>query len=743
MQVILTLSRRQISIIASLALAGIVVGGFLFWTNRWQVGRRAVEIADPSIRRWALKEARRLSDGVYQLSASTIRVDVDRRRIGIDTILVVTDPIANSKRAEPLPSVNLRFRNCSLEGIDLDRLTSRAGLQISRVGCDSVTLIAEVPAPSATSRASHPNDSTSFLALQKNLDLPREIPFVRIDTLTFPQVRLALGISGRSGRRTAVAFDRLAVRLDSLHYDPKEPASKRSTLFSRDVTVTLDGFEGSHESATRLSLNHLAANLAHGTVLLDGLAYEPLPGGLTDSLGFTALSVGRLALHGVDWRAFLTEGNIAVTRMNLDTASITVPIGGPPTPDAPVTYGGNRTIEATLRALDRSIRLDTFSLASFHVIGKAAGRRDSAITSVEMLSLAHLQYDNDSASWANAFPIGPVTLAASGITRHNATDELSLRRLEVDVPASRVVAENLHVAPIGNDAAFLRRNRYRSGRTALDVAKVEIMGAELREYLRNGNYHIRRADVQGLSLDVMSDKGKPSAPGQIRHQMPQAALRSLGLRIHADTVMVAGRLQYRERDAAAPKPGVLTFERLRATLLNVSTDPAKMTDSTPLVVRVDSRLMGTGALHFEAEIPLLSPSFRMRWRGSLGAMDAEDFNRLIVDATGVKFIRGHINGVRFNATVSDGVSRGTVAPRWQGLGIEIPSIAREQTNLLGKLKRAVAKFAANAFMVRDDNPDKDKPPLDGTIDRRWTAAETLPQFIWFSLRDALLPLMKL
>ncbi len=740
---LLKLTHRGLTIGAGVVLLLVAVGGYLIWSNRWLVGRRAVAIVDPAIRRWAAKEVRRLSDGAYQLTASTIRVDTEHRKIAIDTIVVVTDPVANSKRKEVLPSVTLRFRNCSLDGIDLDQLTAGRGLHVSRAGCDTVALVAEVPTPSAPARVATASDSSSFLTLQKNIDLPREIPFVKVDTLAFPQVRLALGISGRSGRRTAVAFDRLTVRLDSLHYDPKEPVSQRSTLLSRDVTVTLDGFEGSRESSTRLALHHLSASLAQGTVQLDGLIYEPLPGGLSDSLGFSALSVGRLALRQVDWRAFLTRGDVAVGRMNLDSGSITVPIAHRGKPDEPASFGDDRTVAATLRALGRSIRLDTFALTALRVVEAHLRAGDSAVTRIDSLSLAHLRFDTDSATWAGPLPVGPATLTARGISRRNNTDELSLARLAIDLPAGRVIAEGLHVAPRGNDAAFLRRTRYRSGRTALDVGRVEVLGAQLPEYLREGRFNIRRANISGLALDVMSDKGKLPAPGKSHHRTPQAALRALGLQIHADTVVATGRIQYRERDSMAPVPGVLTFEGVKATLLNVSTDPQQMSDATPLILRADARLTGAGALHFEAEIPLLAPEFRMKWRGSLGDIDATAFNRLIVDATGFRFTRGHISSVRFNATVSNGVANGTVIPRWEGLGIEVPGISRDQTNLLGKLKRAVVKFAANAFVLRDDNPSSGKPALDGTISHRWTAEETLPQFIWFALRDALLPLLKL
>lgn len=741
-------SSRFSRLTIGLAIAAIVLGGagLFAWINRWQVSRRAVEIADPVVRRWATKEVARLSEGAYRLTASTIHVDAARRRIGIDTVIVITDPVANAKRREPLPSMTLRFRNCALEGIDLQRLAQGRGLHVTRTGCDTVILVAEVPTPTGATSTS---DSGGFLTLRRNLDLPRNVPFVRIDTVAFPQVRLALGIGGRSGRRTAVAFDRLAVRFDSLHYDPKEPLAKRSTLLSRDATVTLEGFEGTQELANRLAIRRLFASLGRRTIELDGLKFEPIPGGFSDSLGFTALAVERLHVRDVDWRAFLTRGDVHVGAMRVDTASLHVSAGSVPPGGAKALKAAAlavphapRTVEGVLRALDRAIRLDTFQLTALSLIEGGAPARDSAVTTIAELAVLGARFDNDSALWASALPVGPLQVDARRVVRRTATGTLSLARLGVDVASGRIDADSLHVGPLGDDAAFLRRQRWRRSRSVLDVGHAAITGASFPDYLRRGRYAIRRATVTGFALDVLEDKGKPSNPAKTRRRIPQTAVRDLGLWLHADTVTVAGRLQYRERGAEAPAPGVLTFEQLRATMTNVSTDPARMTDSTPLHFRADARLMGVGPLHLEVEMPLLDTDFDMTWRGSLGPMDPMKLNPFLANATGMRFTSGHVSGVRFASTVVKGRSRGTVAPRWEDFGVELPGVARKQTNLLGSIKRALAKFAANAFVVRDDNPETGKPPLDGTITHAWSPTETLPQFFWKSLRDALLPLLK-
>ncbi|HQW68003.1 MAG TPA: hypothetical protein PLJ23_13235, partial [Gemmatimonadales bacterium] len=118
-------------------------------------------------------------------------------------------------------------------------------------------------------------------------------------------------------------------------------------------------------------------------------------------------------------------------------------------------------------------------------------------------------------------------------------------------------------------------------------------------------------------------------------------------------------------------------------------------------------------------------------------------NAFASDGSGIRFTRGSIQEIRFDAAVTNGRARGQVTPRWTDLGIELPGLSRKNTGIFGGLKRAAAKFVANAFMVRDNNTTGGKePPRNGRIDHRWRTSETLPQFLWNSLRDPLIPLMK-
>lgn len=721
-----------------------VLVGWVIYANRWGLGQHAVRIADPVVRRWAQGEVERLSDGAYQLTSSRIVVDEAAQRVSVDTVIITTDLAANGKRDKPLPAMTLRFRGCALSGIDIARLTAGNGLHVASAGCDSVAVSAEVPQAPAND-ANSADSSGAFLRLRGDLELSRDVPFIRIDTVAFPHVALALGVTGGSGRRTAVRFDRLAVRLDSLHYDPKVKESARTTLLSRDVTVSLEGFQGSAEAANRLVLTRFSVGLANRTLRLEGFEYEPLPGPFADSLGFTALSIGRLALDEVDWRRFLTSGNVSVGRMTIDSATVQVSPEGPRTDRAtavPQVRAQRPPVEAVLRAIGRMVTLDTFVLTRTTLVQNSLGSEFRTTTSLDSMLIAHVAFGDHPAMWDTPTPIGPVTLEARGVLRRDSGgDRVAVGRLLVNVADSSAFAADIKVGPEGSDADFVRRNRWRSDRIALSADSVAIHGADLVSYLRLDRYNVRRADVSGFVFDIYTDKRLPSRGRKSTKRSPQQAMADVDVVIAIDTITLAGRMSYRERSAEADQPGAVRFDNLRVTVLNLSTDPIKQTSTTPMRLVADSRLMGKGAFHVEMAIPLLAPDFSMTYSGKLGRMPATAFTPFLLGATKLGFSAGELEQITFNARVRNGLATGTVVPRWSGLKVEVPGVAR--TGPLGGIRRALAKFAANEFLVQGDNTSAGgNTPENGVIRQRWTPQRSLPQFLWISLRDAIIPILK-
>lgn len=729
------MNRRRTILIVVATVALVTIG----WHFRWDIGFRAIRIVDPVVRRWAEREVKRLSDDAYRLTSTEIRVDADERMISIDTILLTTDSATNSRRERPLPYLTLRFHNCSLNGVDLDGLSAGAGFKVSGAGCDTVVVVGDVPKGVA-------GDSTgSFLSLNEELDLPRSVPTIRFDSITFPNVSVQLAIAGRNGGRTTFGFERLGVRLDSIFYRRNLSLDDQRTLYSSNVAVQLDEFSGSREAADRLDIDMIRADLATGSFAMHGFAWAPLPGAFADSLGLRELEVDTLQLEGVDWRAFLTRGDAVVGSIKLRGARVAMQDAmGDTTTSTPSAADQLRArrwvLERTLRAIDRGVHLDTLDARAVRVA--EPGGEGGAVITVDTLTVAGLHFGFDQADWGSAQPLGPLRLNANGVERRWEDYRTALEAMSLDLGSGAAVVTGLSYGTVGTDADFTRRRRWRTDRIGVSADSLDVSGIDAAAWVRRGAYRAGHIGVVGLHLDVFSDKRKPSRGNRTVHQYPQEWFRTTPLDLHVDSATIAGRVTYRERGAENPATGVLRFEGMRATLANGGVDPARIRGDSTIRVNASARLMGAGPLRVDITLPMYARQFDGEWSGSLGGMDVTMLNELLTGISTMRFTNGSIDRIAFRASIRNGVSRGTVQPRWRDLSVELPGVAR--TGILQGLRRAIAKFAANQFVVRIDNhagmgtEENPQQPVNGTIQHRWTPRETLLQHLWFSLRDALL-----
>jgi hypothetical protein len=732
--------RRHLLFVAA---ATIVVAVATLWAIRWHVSRAAVKIADPLVRAWVERQVLAASDSAYRFSASGIRVDEAARRIAIDSIAIVTDTEVNSRLARPHPILALRFSRCELTGIDLTGLAAGRGLHAAHAGCDSVSMFERtLVSPVAGTATAQKADSNNFLRFQGKLDLPTVLPYIGVDTIAFPHVHVAFDLIGTDGRRSELSADSLAVELDSVRIDPRESIAKRRPLFSRDINVRLDRFAGRTKDGAHLSLEHLTAGLEDGTCRLDVIGYEPAPGRRADSLGFAAIRARHVTLEGVHWRSFLLTGAVAVGRMNIDTTLIRIVDARAPR-DFRALPRPPKRIETTLRAIGRPIRLDSLAIKAVTVVEAGTAPGDLATTTFRQVSLGHVEFGTDEMSWGAPFPIGHVTLAIEGLVRRTPDMNTAVSRLALDAAARRITVDSFHSAPGAGDSAFQKRQRFRAARLSIAMAHVEANGVDLPAFLRRGALRARTLDVRRLVLDVFIDKTTPDMPVAPVRRTPQAVLRDAATEIQIDTLTGAGLVSYRERDSSAATPGTLTFGSLRLHGYNFSTDPTRMSAATPFRLVGDALLMGTGAMHVEWDVPLLSRDFAMRWHGSLGPMDPRAMNSFLPDAIGMRFNGGRFEGATWEANVSKGLATGTLSPRWHGMHVSLPGVARNDSGVVGGIIRGIAKLAANTFGIRGDNDTiGGHKPMDARIAHQWIKHETLPEFIWVQLRDPLLRILK-
>jgi len=368
------------------------------------------------------------------------------------------------------------------------------------------------------------------------------------------------------------------------------------------------------------------------------------------------------------------------------------------------------------------------------------------------LELGGLALDLDRVSFdprrtaTTPFRVGDVHLEASRFAGDlGKTDRLTFAALSGSFRDSTLSVDSIRLAPQGGDSGFVKDRKFRGSRTELGADHVHIEGLDWTGVIRGTHVAIRHVVLDGFELDLMLDKRLPANPARKKARLtPQQRIAALRGLLAIDSIILhKSRVQYAERSPTADRAGRLRFERIEAAVTNLTNDPARQTDSTPLRIEAKAQFMGAGPLAAVIEFPLLAPSYDARYRADLGRMDATKLNEVLTPLVGIEIKEGEFTSLVLDARVRNGVYAGTLIPQYRNLGVNMPQTAKEKRNDHGikgffkGIKRGAMTVAANT-VVRTNNPSKpDKPPVKGRITFVRRPYDSFWSGIWQSLKPAL------
>lgn len=473
----------------------------------------------------------------------------------------------------------------------------------------------------------------------------------------------------------------------------------------------------------------------------------------------------RLAFHqctisGVHLIRLVRSGGLMAKSFGCRVVHVAVVV--PPPHDVPVAAAQPRAARRAFLVLQQSLRLPSFAPRvriaqiefpdvelDFRLQHARAG--DSRLQ-LERLRWRIADFAIDPAdTTVGARPLFSRTVelrAANFVAHPDRASAVRVGGLVASLTDSTLDMRDVAFAPTQSDAAFAGSRQYRRARIKTSVGRIAVQGLDVGAFVLGQGLRARRVELDSLRLDVLSDRRRPSNPRRQRHRTPQRWIADLNRTLSVDSVVVRdGEIVYRERRADHAQPGVMTFARLHAVAVNVSHFVGRRTTGDPMTLTATAHLQNMGRLDVQFVVPLDAPRFAMRFRGTLGGMPATSLNAFVREILPLRLTHGRVVGISFGATVADGVARGTVTPRYHDLSVAVTR--RGSTGimggggLLGGAARGIASFMGNWLKVRANNPDAaDTVPRSGTIRHTFTSDQTLPAFLWVSVRGGLLAVVK-
>ncbi len=328
----------------------------------------------------------------------------------------------------------------------------------------------------------------------------------------------------------------------------------------------------------------------------------------------------------------------------------------------------------------------------------------------------------------------------SAVIRPDSVTAARISHFRASLTDSTLDAEGLAFGPSVPLAEF-ERGPYRPDIVQVGAAHVRMQGMDFGALVLGRGVRARRVTVDSLHVKITSDYRGPQQV--MSHRTPQQWIAELGQTVEVDSVAVhEGEVEYREVRPNQDWPGVLTFGHIEATGAPVRHIDGRKAIADSMILAATAQLLRAGRLDVRIAFLFDAPAFDMAYRGTLGPMPATAFNLVLEHLENWKIARGQVEKITFSVAVHDGVANGTLTPLYTDLSVQVTGHGSGGLlglhGIIGGAVRGLASAVAGS-KVNDRNPGAPlKAPRGGTIHHVYARSETLPGFLWVSLREGIL-----
>jgi len=257
--------------------------------------------------------------------------------------------------------------------------------------------------------------------------------------------------------------------------------------------------------------------------------------------------------------------------------------------------------------------------------------------------------------------------------------------------------------------------------------EIKLSGISYQGLFNGKGIGIRSVLVNGTKLEIINDsKYANNNPGK----MPNEMVRGIPFPIEIDHIAFTNAsIKYKTYTEGVKDPGILTFERTKMDVTNFTNNRKKMSAKHPCKIKSEAYVMGKGLFKVEAEVPLLSKDFNCKYQGSLGRIDATNFNSLL-EAGGMRLESGQVEAQHFEVTVVKGKATGEMLLMYYDL----------KTKLVNKKTGKVKSFLSHIanFILKNQNALKNhKGPETAVIDYSRKTEDGFLSYIWGSISEGI------
>ena len=308
--------------------------------------------------------------------------------------------------------------------------------------------------------------------------------------------------------------------------------------------------------------------------------------------------------------------------------------------------------------------------------------------------------------------------------------------LKINTAQQQLFITNITYQPLLPKTSFYKKLGQNKTRTDLHIDTLLLEKLDFVKLIEKQQTIARAAYLIHGHAKLYGDKRYPKKPVNQIGQAPHQKLMHIKQLIHIDSVFVKNMdVVYGEMSPKYQREGEISFDKVYGTLSNVTNDTTALLNDKFMRADLWTKVMNQGNLHVQFTFDMLSKKGDYHYKGTLGAMQATAFNRVLDPLLNVGIASGNIRGIRFDVNGTDYRSRGTFQFDYNHLAIALKNDPHKKPRKKSTIK--IASFIINKVIINDSNPDANEKYHVGTIDYARVAEDTFFKNIWQSLLEGI------
>jgi len=291
-----------------------------------------------------------------------------------------------------------------------------------------------------------------------------------------------------------------------------------------------------------------------------------------------------------------------------------------------------------------------------------------------------------------------LTLEGISINLPDSLHRVTTGPVTFDTENNSMTVDSFSFEPILDRDAYLEKLGYSIDYFHVNTGKINFEGIDVKAFLDKKDMLADKVDVYDLIIDDFRDRNYVERE-DMQPPMPMRALMNLENAIMIKELQVHnGKIRYSELAKDGQLPGVLSFDKVNASISNITNQLTANGDTLLTELTATAELMNAGnmQIYFSTHIPD-TVNHRFRLAGRVFPMPLEAFNDILKPVTFVEVRSGELRQMEFAFDADMNSAMGKMRLDYHKLRVAVYNADTQDMDR----ERVFMSFMANTFVIKN------------------------------------------